>query len=130
LKCSSLGTCFESYDVELYSLFDKAKIVVASSATITKGSGSEGDRTDGQVASGVFVSTRDPLTQAETSPSPGASVLDVMLSGHASIVDRGNACGPLAGCFQDVSFVTPVLRIFASYCFALDSRLFFDRLIL
>jgi hypothetical protein len=105
-------------------------MVVASSAAIAKGSGSGGSCTDEQVASAVFMSAWDPPVRTETSPDPRAGALDVMLLGRASIVDRGNVCGLLAGWFQDVSFAALVLRIFASYRFALNSQLFFDRLIL
>jgi hypothetical protein len=90
--------------------------VVDSSTTVAKGSGSEGARTDEQVPNAVFVSTSDPLVRVETSPGPGAGALDVTLSGHAGIVNRGNICGLLAGCLQDVSFVALVLHIF---CFLL-----------
>jgi hypothetical protein len=68
--------------------------------------------------------------RAETSPGPEAGVLDVTLSGCAGIVDRGNVCGLLAKCLQDVSFAAFTLHIFAYYCFILNSRLFFDRLFL
>jgi hypothetical protein len=94
--------------------------VVASSATVTKGSGSGGARADEQ----------DPPIRANTFPSPGADVLDVTLSGRAGIVDRGNVDGLLVEYLQDVSFATLVLRIFASYCFVLNSQIFFDRLFL
>jgi hypothetical protein len=57
-------------------------------------------------------------------------VLDVTLSGRAGIVDRGNVDGLLVEYLQDVSFATLVLRIFASYCFVLNSQIFFDRLFL
>jgi hypothetical protein len=81
------------------------------------------------VASAVFVSAWDPPVRVKTSPGPGAGALDVTLSRRVGIVDYGNVCCLLVECLQDVSFVTLVLLIF-TYCFVLNSRLFFDRLFL
>jgi hypothetical protein len=105
-------------------------MVAASYAAVTKDSGSRGAHTDEQVGGAVFASAQDPPVQVETSPGPKGGVLDVMLLEHPGVVDGGNVCGLLTECLQDVSLTVLVLCIFASYCFVLSSRLFFDRLFL
>jgi hypothetical protein len=82
------------------------------------------------VAGAVFASAQDPSTRAEISPGPGAGTLDVMFLGCVDVANCGNVCSLLAECLQDVSFAALVLRIFASYCFVFNSRLFFNRLLL
>jgi hypothetical protein len=65
----------------------------------------------------------------EVSPCPGVSALDVTLSRHSGVIDRGNVYGLLTECLQDVSFVILMPHIFSSYCLVLNSRLFHNRLI-
>jgi hypothetical protein len=76
-----------------------------------------------KVTGASSMSTQDPLIPMETSYGSGIGVLDVTLSGHTDVVDRGNVYNLLAECLRDVSFSTLVLHNVTSYYF-------FDRLFL
>jgi hypothetical protein len=59
----------------------------------------------------VSTPLQDPTARVEVSHGPAAGAVDVALSGRVGVVDRGNVCGLLARCLQDVRFTAFVLSL-------------------